>query len=176
MATNAADADQGVRRPPAHLWMQGVLVDVKVSSSDGDDGICLMEFRAPAGAATPLHVHHTHDEIFHILEGEVTWRVGGDHIACRAGDTLLAPKEIPHGYRVVSAAGARWLSVTHGPDFEGFVRALSRPAQSSDVAQPTPPPSGEAMQTVVVAARGNGMEVLGPPPIAVVQDDARGGG
>ena len=166
----------GTQVTSAHLWLQGVLVDVKVSSNDGADGICLMEFRAPAGAGTPLHVHHTHDEVFHILEGEVTWRVGGDDIACRPGDTLLAPKDVPHGYRVVSAEGARWLSVTHGPDFEGFVRALSRPAQASDVPQPVAPPSGEAMQTVVAAARGNGMEVLGPPPTAAVRDDLKGGG
>jgi quercetin dioxygenase-like cupin family protein len=148
---------------------------VKVSSSDGDDGICVLEFRAPAGAATPLHVHHTHDEVFHILEGEVTWRVGEDDIACRPGDTLLAPKQIPHGYRVVSPQGARWLSVTHGADFEGCVRALSRSAQPWDVPQPTAPPSGEGMQTVVAAARRNGMEVLGPPPIAGTRADPRRG-
>lgn len=122
-------------------------------------------------------MHHTHDEVFHIIEGEVTWRVGDDDIVCRPGDTLLAPKDIPHGYRVVSATGARWLSIIHGPDFEGFVRALSRPAQPSDVPEPMGAPSGEAMQTVAAAARSNGIEVLGPPPgMSSGQGDLAGGG
>ncbi len=166
MASNATDAEMpSVGQQTNNLWMQGVLVDVKVSASDGNDGICLMEFRAPPGAATPLHVHHTHDEVFHVLEGEVTWRVGGDDIVCRPEETLLAPKDVPHGYRVTGPQGARWLSITHGRDFEGFVRALSRPARPSDVPQPTAPPSGDGMKKLMAAARGNGLEVLGPPPL-----------
>jgi hypothetical protein len=46
-----------------------------------------------------------------------------------AGETLLAPKGVPHTYRVESREGARWLVITRRGDFERFVHALSRPAE-----------------------------------------------
>ncbi len=146
------------------LWFRDVLVRVLSSYADSADAIALLEFQAPPGAATPLHVHHTHDEVFHVLEGEATWRVGGSDVPCRAGDTLLAPKGVPHGYKVNSPDGARWLSVTTGPDFEGFVRALARPAEYSGLPERTGLPTDEEMQALVIAGRGNGIEIVGPPP------------
>jgi len=48
-----------------------------------------------------------------------------------AGETLLAPKGVPHTYRVESREGARWPVITRRGDFERFVHALSRPAERS---------------------------------------------
>src|SRR5690348_2404410 len=93
------------------LWFQEVLVEVGVSSGDSADSISVLKFTAGESAGTPLHIHHTHDEIFYVLEGEVTWQIAGRAVKCIAGDTLLAPKGIPHFYRVTSPGGARWLSI-----------------------------------------------------------------
>ena len=94
----------------------------------------------------------------------MTWRVADEDVVCAAGRTLLAPKGIPHAYRVTSHDGARWLAVTRGPDFEGFVRALGRPAERAELPEPLGPPSPEVMQKLAVAARSHGIEILGPPP------------
>lgn len=148
---------------PEYLWFLDALVHVRVANGAGLDGISLLEFQAPFGTAPPLHVHHTQDEIFHVIEGEVTWRVGDEDVVCGAGDTLLAPKGIPHTYRVKSRDGARWLAVTSGGDFEGFVRALARPAERLDLPEPPGPPTPEAAEALVAAARGHSLEILGPP-------------
>src|SRR5439155_6855967 len=62
----------------------------------------------PGGDSPPLHVHRTEDELFHVLDGMLTLRVGDDLIELAAGATALAPKAVPHTYRVDSPT-ARWL-------------------------------------------------------------------
>ena len=51
--------------------------------------------------------------------------------ADRPGAIVLAPKGVPHTYRVESPQGGRCLTVTVHGDFERFVRAMSRPASGA---------------------------------------------
>src|SRR5688500_18468646 len=111
-----------------HLWFLNTRVAVRISYQDGSDRISVLEHQAPHGDSPPLHVHRNEDEVFHLLEGEVAFRVGDKQLQGNAGDTFLVPKGIPHTYRVLSAGGARWLTVTTGEEFERFVCALGRPA------------------------------------------------
>ena len=111
------------------LWFLDTLHTVRVRHGDGEDGISVMESLAPHGDSPPLHVHQTEDETFHVLEGELRLRAGDAEVRIGVGETLLAPKGVPHTYRVESREGARWLVITRHGDFEGFVRALSRPAE-----------------------------------------------
>jgi hypothetical protein len=80
-----------------------------------------------------------------------------------AGETLLAPKGVPHTYRVQSPAGARWLVVTRRGDFERFVRALSRPAERPELPTLHGPPTPEEADALAAAAREHGIELVGPP-------------
>ena len=57
------------------LWFLGQLVTVRVSTSDGKDGISVLEHRIPHGFSPPLHLHRTEDEVFHVLEGEFRIKV-----------------------------------------------------------------------------------------------------
>src|SRR3954447_20398278 len=115
--------------PSNHLWFLNTEVTIKVSHLNGSDGVSVLEHRAPHGNSPPLHIHRTEDEIFHILEGEMLFRISDRELRAGAGETLLAPKNIPHSYRVESAEGARWLTITRGGDFETFVRSCGRPAE-----------------------------------------------
>ena len=112
------------------LWSLNSLVTLRVSSEDGSDGLSLLENLAPRGVSPPLHLHHTEDELFHILGGELRFRVADEELRAVAGETLLAPKGVPHTYRVESERG-RWLVATAHGDFERFVRSFSRPAERS---------------------------------------------
>jgi quercetin dioxygenase-like cupin family protein len=58
-----------------------------------------------------------------VLEGEVRYRVGDQERWAKVGETLLAPKGIPHTYRVETAE-ARMLTITRG-EFENFIRLLA---------------------------------------------------
>jgi hypothetical protein len=146
-----------------HLWFLNTLVQIRASVLEGSDGISLLEHRARFHDSAPLHIHHTEDEIFWILEGEVRFRLEGKERHVEAGDCLLAPKGKAHTYCVESARGARWLTVTGNGDFERFVRAVSRPAERGELPPPAGPPNAEAMANLVEIAKRHGIELCGPP-------------
>jgi quercetin dioxygenase-like cupin family protein len=143
------------------LWFLNTHVTIRVSSQDGSDGISVLEHRASQGDSPPLHIHHDEDEIFHVLEGEVRYRVGDQERLARAGETLLTPKGIPHTYRVESAE-ARMLTITRG-EFENFVRAFARPAEREGLPDPSGPPTPEQAEALARACRQFGIDLVGPP-------------
>ena len=145
------------------LWFLNTLHTVRVRHDEGEDGISLMESLAPHGDSPPLHVHRTEDEIFHVLEGELRVGAGNTEVRIGAGETLLAPKGVPHTYRVESHEGARWLVMTRRGDFERFVHGLSRPAERPELPTPQGPPTPEQADALAAAAREHGIELVGPP-------------
>lgn len=144
------------------LWFGNTTVAILVSSADGADGVAVIEHRMPYGEAPPLHIHHGEDEIFYCLEGEMLVEVAGVSRCLRSGDCVIAPKGVPHRFRVVSRSGARSLTVTRGADFETMVRAVSRvPAHAGlpTFVAPTP----EMIGALTTACAANAIELVGPP-------------
>jgi len=144
------------------LWFLDTHVTIRVSSSEGSSGVSVLEHQARLGDSPPLHVHHDEDEIFHIIDGEVRFRVGDDDLRAMTGDTLLAPKGVPHSYLVLSRQGARFLTITRG-GFERFVRALGRPAQRNSLPDPSGPPTPDQAEALAQTCREYGIELVGPP-------------
>src|SRR6266404_4059855 len=149
--------------PANQLWFQNSLVTIRVSMSDGQDGISVLEHRVPCGFSPPLHLHRTEDEVLHVLEGEFRVRVKDKEHRLGAGDVLLAPQGVPHTYRVESEQGGRCLTITVRGDFERFVRAVSRPAERPELPAPAGPPSTDAIQALKATAAKFGIEFVGPP-------------
>jgi quercetin dioxygenase-like cupin family protein len=148
--------------PGEELWFMNSWVTIRRPSRSAADGLCIMEHRLPQGDSPPLHVHAAEDEIFHILKGVVRYEVGGKTIIGRAGDTLVAPKGLPHSFVVESPEGAHVLTITTRADFETMLRAVSRPATAQalpDAAPPTP----EFLERLVRVAAANGIDIIGPP-------------
>ena len=145
------------------LWFMDTLHTVRVRHDEGTDGISVLESLAPHGDSAPLHLHKTEDEIFHVLEGELRFRAGDADLRIGAGEAILAPKGVPHTYRVESPDGARWLVITRRGDFERFVRRLSRRAERPGLPAPQGPPTPEQADALAAAAREHGIEILGPP-------------
>lgn len=103
----------------------------------------------PGGDMPPLHVHHTHDEGFLLLEGEASLFMPEREVTLRPGEFVLAPRGVPHTYQVGDAP-ARWINISTPAGFEQFV---------GDVAaldELTPEALG-------AAAAARGIEILGPP-------------
>jgi quercetin dioxygenase-like cupin family protein len=136
--------------PAAELMFLGarcrILADTE--STGGAYGLVDM-IEVPAGDMPPLHVHHTHDEGFLLLEGEISLFLPGREIALKPGEFVLAPRGIPHAYQVGDAP-ARWLVLSTPGGFEQFVRDVA------ELDELTPDMLGAA------AAERN-IEILGPP-------------
>jgi hypothetical protein len=107
----------------------------------------------------PLHVHRRDDETFYVLEGELTLFVAGEQIVLGPGQAALAPRDVPHAYRVESEE-ARWLVITTPAGFDAFVREVAEPAPAEEL-----PPAGRPFDPAVLgqAAAKVGIEILGAP-------------
>ena len=103
----------------------------------------------PAGDMPPLHIHHTHDEGFLLLDGELSLFLPDREIALRPGEFVLAPRGVPHTYQV-GEAPARWLVLSTPPAFEQFVEDVAA------LEEVTP-------ETLTRSAAAHGIEILGPP-------------
>ena len=146
-----------------NLWFLNTFVTIRVSEAEGQDHVSILEHRAPHGDSPPLHIHHTEDEIFHVLEGDFLFKIDGQEHRLGAGEFILAPKGIPHQYLIESAQGGRWRTITVPGDFERFVRVTSRPAERLELPEPAGPPSPEAAQALTEMAAQYGIEIIGPP-------------
>lgn len=144
------------------FWFLDTLVRVQVPKTSNADGISVIEHLLPYGSATPLHIHHDEDEVFHVLEGKARFVVDGKQSDASAGQTLLAPRGSRHAFIVTSKQGARWLTITRG-NFERLVRAAGRPAERDALPVVEGPPSAEQIKALEAACRHNGIEIVGPP-------------
>jgi quercetin dioxygenase-like cupin family protein len=153
------------------LWFINALVRFPVGHADGEDGISVMESLAPCGESPPYHVHHTEDEVFHLLEGEMVLLVDGATRRVHAGETHLAPKGVPHTYRVMSDR-ARWLLTTTNGDFERFVHDVSRPATRPELPDPAGPPTAAQRAALAEASSRHRIDLIGPPLSAEIAEAA----
>jgi quercetin dioxygenase-like cupin family protein len=118
------------------------------ASTDGKYGLVDM-IEVPAGNMPPLHIHHTHDEGFLLLEGELSLFLPEREITLRRGEFVLAPRGIPHTYRVGDSP-ARWLVLSTPPGFEQFVEDVAA------LDEVTP-------DALTGTGAVYGIEILGPP-------------
>ncbi len=143
------------------FWFLASRIRVAVAQDSNTDRISVLVHDAAFGEAPPLHIHYGEDEIFHVLDGELEFELDGVIRLARAGETLCAPRGVPHRFRVVSREGARFLTVTRG-GFEGLVRDIGKTPQGPGRPAPFTPGPGE--QSVLAAACfANGINIICPP-------------
>ena len=140
------------------LWWFNCLAEVKLTAEQTGGALTIVEITEPPGSAAPLHVHHRDDETFWILEGDLTFEVGGETIHASAGDAVFGPRGVPHRY-TVGPSGCRMLFIMTPGGFETLVREMSAPAERREL--PPPPDAEPDWGRVAAIALANGCELLG---------------
>ena len=151
-------------------WFIQNLAVVHVSGEQTGAAWSMVELSAATGDMPPPPVHHVDDEAFYVLDGELTLFVGEEELHVCAGECAVAPKGVPHVYRVDSDT-ARWLAITSPAGFERFIAEASVPAGSP--ALPPGPPATSPEELAAIAIR-YGIEILGPPGALPSQRSAVG--
>ena len=67
------------------------------------------------GVGPALHVHTLEDEIWHIIDGEFEFQVGGDIFLAQPGITVFGPRNIKHRFRYVGERGIGRIIITYTP-------------------------------------------------------------
>ena len=116
------------------------LGSVCLSGTDTGGAYCLLEVSLAPGMAVPRHTHTREDEAYFVLGGELAVTVGEKTFVLQPGDTLLAPRDIPHQLRNSGNTTNHYLLVFSPSGFEEFIMATAVPAPDHAVA-PTKPPA-----------------------------------
>jgi len=142
------------------IWFLDNLAHIRVSGDETEGRLALVEASARRGHMPPLHVHHEDDETFILLEGEISLYAGDSLVGLATpGESALAPKDVPHTFRVESET-ARWLVAATPAGFERFVTAVGVPADEAVIPSDPVLPSPESLAET---AAEFGIELLGPP-------------
>jgi quercetin dioxygenase-like cupin family protein len=121
--------------------------------------LAVVQVQVQPGETTPLHVHDE-DEVVRTLEGSVVVHMPDREITLAAGNAYVIPLGMPHAV-AGGEVGARYVTMSHArsvEDYQRFVRAVAVPE-----AGPPEEPVIEEERALALAARANGISVLGPP-------------
>ncbi|TWT01432.1 quercetin 2,3-dioxygenase [Planomicrobium sp. CPCC 101079] len=139
-------------------WFLGTLLEMKATAKDTNGACGLIESLHPPGYATPLHVHQNEDEIFYVLEGELTFTVGEKTIMAKPGTFLYAPRGIAHMYKSEGTVPSRILIMVTPAGLEQFFVEASVPADEYKLPPDSIVPD---MDKLMAAAQTYGIEIQG---------------
>lgn len=126
-------------------------LSIKVSSKDTGGSLFVFEHKDMGKGGPPRHVHHQQDEWFLVIAGEYRMEIGDQKYVLKPGDSLFAPRKIPHAWACVCEKGTLLTAVTPVGSFETFLL------------ETTNHPSLPSPEDVAAAFSAHGMTVLGPP-------------
>jgi len=131
----------------------GTAMFIRVHGRDTGGSVAVVETHDLPGGGPPPHLHHREDETFQILEGEYEFTVAGKTILAKQGDTLFAPRGIPHTYRYAGKTPGRLMTVITPAGFEGFFEEIGAmtPQQQQDIPR------------LLEIGKKYGLEILPPP-------------
>jgi mannose-6-phosphate isomerase-like protein (cupin superfamily) len=100
----------------------------KVASTDTAGNLFVIEHTHLVPGGPSLHLHPYQDEWFYVLEGEVAFQVGDQRLTLHAGESVLAPRRVPHTFSAVGPPAHLLIAFTPAGKMEQyFVDAAARP-------------------------------------------------
>jgi len=141
---------------PRRYYFDVALGSILLSGEDTGGAYCLLDLRVAPGKGVPRHTHTREDEALFVLSGELEATVGDEIFTLRAGETLIAPRNIPHRLRNSGNVPNHYLIMFSPAGFEEFLKATSLSAPDN-AAAPTEPPR-IAVQNVFELAYDYGIE------------------
>jgi mannose-6-phosphate isomerase-like protein (cupin superfamily) len=134
-------ATQNVSPPMSDraLWVMGIHVNLKLTSTETDGQACVCEVTVAPGLGIPTHSHQREDEMFYMLDGACQFELDGQTISATPGTFLHVPKGAMHGFSNPGKAPARFLDYHTPGGFENFFLEAGVPC-SDRTKPPTAPP------------------------------------
>jgi quercetin dioxygenase-like cupin family protein len=137
----------------------------------------------PRRDGADLHVHRRHNDLFYVLEGELTLMLGlaGEPVRAPAGALVRVPPLVVHGFRNESDAELRYLNLhAPGEGFADYMRGI-RDGRRVGFDQDDPPPDGGRPASEAVIGGDADVDAIGvaqvrygpgaPPPPPHVHDE-----
>ncbi len=124
-------------------------LDFKVLTRETNGAMFVMENRNMIRGGPPRHVHFEQEEWFYLIEGgEVLMEVGEQKLRLKPGDSVLAPRNVPHVWAYVGERPGRMVfAFSPAATIESFFEETSKPGAVPDQRR----------------FEAHGMKMVGPP-------------
>ena len=137
---------------PITLHNTGESLLFKVTQDDSDGRFDYVVGTVNYLGGPPMHIHIEEDEVMHILEGQLTFKVGDETVEASAGDVLFVPRGVPHAFVNLQQTPARLAGLCIPSRLAQFL---------ADMAEVPPgPPDPQKMAEI---GRRHGVIPAGPP-------------
>jgi len=137
----------------------GHMATFKATSEDTGGAYTITEETWPPQVRPPPHIHHTQEETFYVLEGEMEFITDGVTTRAAAGSLVRIPRGVLRDYKNVGSEPARVLVLFAPGGFEGFFAEVGELVTG----QSAPPEDPPDVERLVAAAAKYGCEIPPPP-------------
>jgi quercetin dioxygenase-like cupin family protein len=118
---------RGRRSLDRSVWYNGWLMTFLATGEETQGQFALIEAVGRRGNDPPPHIHRREEETFYVLEGEMTFSVGGQTIKATPGTMVCLPRDVAHSF-VIDSEQLRVLNLYTPAGLEGWFKELSVPA------------------------------------------------
>lgn len=95
----------------------------KVGGSETGGNLFIIEHRGlQPGLGPALHLHYSQEEWFYVMEGEMAFQVGEQRVHLHAGESILAPRRVPHTFSAVGQPGHMLIAFCPAGKMEQYFR------------------------------------------------------
>jgi quercetin dioxygenase-like cupin family protein len=111
----ALNADEG------WTYRAGIDFMVKARERRPGPGFACLVYTTRAGEEPEDHTHDTEDEVFYVIEGEISFRCGDQTFDLEDGGFIFLPRGVQHGYKIRSERHVDLLVITAPPRNDAVV-------------------------------------------------------
>jgi quercetin dioxygenase-like cupin family protein len=127
-----------------------------------DGRYAMLEALVPHGGGPPPHIHSREEQLFYVLDGEITFQVGEDRFVAGVGAFANMPVGSLHAFRNESDRPARVLISVTPAGLEKMFFEVGQPV--ADDAETAPPPGEADIERLLEAAPRYGIQIKLPQP------------
>jgi quercetin dioxygenase-like cupin family protein len=147
--------EAGKDRFQQELLIMGGRFRCIVSSKDTNGELCIYDTVRDEKGGPAFHFHYDQDEWFYNISGEFIAQVGEEKFNLKPGDSLFAPRKIPHAFAKINEGEARMLVLFQpAGSMEDFFKQMTR------FGKDIPPDQEKVLKELW---HSHGMEIVGPP-------------
>lgn len=157
LGSYAFDAESG-----EHVLFLGAVITIVADGTATDGALTVTTIDAPPGYENNLHAHPP-NEMFHVLDGEMTLYVDEEPYRLTAGATGFVPSNRPHGFRVSEAGPLSVLAVFAPAGMADFFREAGTTVDSRELPEYSGPSEAD-LDRMAAASPKHDIRRLGPLP------------
>jgi mannose-6-phosphate isomerase-like protein (cupin superfamily) len=94
----------------------------KVGTQETGGNLFMIEHRNLVPGGPPLHMHLNQEEWFYVMEGQVAFIVGDKRATLNAGESILAPRRVPHTFSSLVPASHMLIGFAPAGKMEAYFR------------------------------------------------------